>query len=581
MGASGDLAPLSHMVAAMMGHGRASLKGAVKDAAEALEDAGLAPLELEAKEGLALINGTEIMKASGVVSVLRASNASRAADAIAALSIEALKGSVRPFQDLLAQLKNNEGQRRTAANVRACLAHSEVLASHEDCDRVQDPYSLRCVPQIHGAVKTALAHVTDVLSAELNAVTDNPLVVPKTGEVFSAGLFHGQPLSMILDYLGLSLCTLANVSERRVEQLVNPDLSRLPAFLTPRPGLHSGLMIAQYAAAAIASENKVHAHPASVDTIPTSANQEDHVSMGITAARKARTILDNVEAGLGIELVCGAQAREFTKDLRADRGDEAPTPSSARWSSPSRATATWSPTCDAKAWTHPAPRRRGRGRCRTAAALSAPERRAQPAATASRRNPSVASSKQTKRTRSTDVVASRTVSTATPPGRRDSRRCRSRSWKATLRALFSSASRRASRARRQELRLAPASALPDGSDGVDDPAGGEVEAWRGLRLARLAAAVQSTGVDQLGAGGPVDRAVDAATAQEGRVGRVDDRVDRLLGDVAANDLEHRLIGQPRLVEQISQAREQGCRVLFTQPGPALPRPRSSRPRSSS
>ena len=263
------------------------------------------------------------MKASGVVSVLRASNASRAADAIAALSIEALKGSVRPFQDLLAQLKNNEGQRRTAANVRACLAHSEVLASHEDCDRVQDPYSLRCVPQIHGAVKTALAHVTDVLSAELNAVTDNPLVVPKTGEVFSAGLFHGQPLSMILDYLGLSLCTLANVSERRVEQLVNPDLSRLPAFLTPRPGLHSGLMIAQYAAAAIASENKVHAHPASVDTIPTSANQEDHVSMGITAARKARTILDNVEAGLGIELVCGAQAREFTKDLRAGRGAEA------------------------------------------------------------------------------------------------------------------------------------------------------------------------------------------------------------------------------------------------------------------
>ena len=323
VGASGDLAPLSHMVAAMMGHGRASVKGAVKDAAEALQDAGLAPLELEAKEGLALINGTEIMKASGVVSVLRASNASRAADAIAALSIEALKGSVRPFQDLLAQLKNNEGQRRTAANVRACLAHSEVLASHEDCDRVQDPYSLRCVPQIHGAVKTALAHVTDVLSAELNAVTDNPLVVPKTGEVFSAGLFHGQPLSMILDYLGLSLCTLANVSERRVEQLVNPDLSRLPAFLTPRPGLHSGLMIAQYAAAAIASENKIHAHPASVDTIPTSANQEDHVSMGITAARKARTILDNVEAGLGIELVCGAQAREFTKDLRAGRGAEA------------------------------------------------------------------------------------------------------------------------------------------------------------------------------------------------------------------------------------------------------------------
>ncbi|MEM1448426.1 MAG: histidine ammonia-lyase [Planctomycetota bacterium] len=323
VGASGDLAPLSHMTAAMMGHGEAWVGGTRMPAREALDAAGLAPLELEAKEGLALINGTEIMKSSAVVSVLRATNLSKAADAIAALSIEALKGSVRPFQDLLARLKNNEGQRRTAANVRACLAHSEVLASHEDCDRVQDPYSLRCVPQIHGAFKTALAHVGDVLRGELNAVTDNPLVVPETGEVFSAGLFHGQPLSVILDYLGLAACTLANVSERRVEQLVNPDLSGLPAFLSPRPGLHSGLMIAQYAAAALASENKVHAHPASVDTIPTSANQEDHVSMGVTAARKARTILDNVEAGLGIELVCGAQAREFTKGLRAGRGAEA------------------------------------------------------------------------------------------------------------------------------------------------------------------------------------------------------------------------------------------------------------------
>lgn len=329
VGASGDLAPLSHMAAAMMGFGDAWVlgadgsPGAPLTAREALDRAGLAPLELEAKEGLALINGTEIMKSSAVVSVLRATNLSKAADAIASLCIEALKGSVRPFQDLLAQLKNNEGQRRTAQNVRGCLAHSEVLSSHADCDRVQDPYSLRCVPQIHGAFKTALAHVTDVLTAELNAVTDNPLVVPKTGEVFSAGLFHGQPLSMILDYLGLSVCTLANVSERRIEQMVNPDLSGLPAFLSPKPGLHSGLMIAQYAAAAIASENKVYAHPASVDSIPTSANQEDHVSMGVTAARKARMILDNVEAGLGIELVCGAQAREFTKDLRAGRGAEA------------------------------------------------------------------------------------------------------------------------------------------------------------------------------------------------------------------------------------------------------------------
>ena len=323
VGASGDLAPLAHMAGAMMGFGEAYVGAERMDAKVALDRAGLEPLVLEAKEGLALINGTEIMKASAVVSVLRATNLSKSADVIASLAIEALKGSVRPFQDLLAELKNNEGQRRTAANVRACLRDSEVLESHVDCDRVQDPYSLRCVPQIHGAFKTALAHVREVLGTELNAVTDNPLVVPETNEVFSAGLFHGQPLSMILDYLGLAACTLANVSERRVEQLVNPDLSGLPAFLSPNPGLNSGLMIAQYASAAIASENKVYAHPASVDTIPTSANQEDHVSMGITAARKARSILDNVEAGLGIELVCGAQAREFSKDLAAGVGAQA------------------------------------------------------------------------------------------------------------------------------------------------------------------------------------------------------------------------------------------------------------------
>ncbi|MEL6427873.1 MAG: histidine ammonia-lyase [Planctomycetota bacterium] len=323
VGASGDLAPLSHMAAAMMGYGEAWLGGRVLPARDALDAAGLPPLELEAKEGLALINGTEIMKASAVVSVHRAQNASKAADAICALTLEALKGTDRPFQDILARLKNNEGQRRTAANVRACLAGSEILKSHAGCNRVQDPYSLRCVPQIHGAVKTALLHVTEVITGELNAVTDNPLVVPETGEVFSAGLFHGQPLSVVLDYLGLALCTFANVSERRIEQLVNPDLSRLPAFLSPKPGLHSGLMIAQYTAAALASENKVHAHPASADSVPTSANQEDLVSMGVTAARKARTILDNVEQVLGIEAVCAAQAREFEETAKAGRGAEA------------------------------------------------------------------------------------------------------------------------------------------------------------------------------------------------------------------------------------------------------------------
>jgi histidine ammonia-lyase len=203
------------------------------------------------------------------------------------------------------------------------LAGSEVLASHAGCDRVQDPYSLRCVPQIHGAFKAALAHAGEVLSAEMNSVTDNPVLFPDTGEVVSAGNFHGQPVSMVLDYLGLALCTIANVSERRIEQLVNPDLSRLPAFLTPEPGTSSGFMIAQVAAAALASENKVLAHPASVDTVPTSANQEDHVSMGITAAKKARAICANVERVLAIEYAAACQARDFHPELRAGRGVEA------------------------------------------------------------------------------------------------------------------------------------------------------------------------------------------------------------------------------------------------------------------
>lgn len=320
VGASGDLAPLAHMCAAYMGHGEAWLGGRRTSARAALRRAGVAPLRLAAKEGLALINGTEVMKATGAAVALRARNLSAAADAIAALSIEALFGSAAPFDARLAELKGSAGHARCAANVRACLAGSAVLASHADCDRVQDPYSLRCVPQIHGAFKSALAHVEEVLLGELNAVTDNPILFPDEGEVVSAGMFHGQPVSMVLDYLGLALCTLCNVSERRAEQLVNPDLSDLPAFLTPAPGLNSGLMLAQVTAAALASENKVHAHPASVDTIPTSANQEDHVSMGVTAARKARAIAENAERILGIELLCAGQAREFNLDLRAGKG---------------------------------------------------------------------------------------------------------------------------------------------------------------------------------------------------------------------------------------------------------------------
>lgn len=328
VGASGDLAPLAHLCAATMGVGHAALpdgKGGWKrmTAKAALRKCGVEPIRLAAKEGLALINGTEVMKGIGSLLLLRARNLSKAADAICSLSIEALFGSVRPFDERLAELKNNAGHARTSENVRALLAGSAVLASHVDCDRVQDPYCLRCVPQIHGAFKTALEHVEQVFAGEINSVTDNPILFPETEEVISAGQFHGQPISIPMDYLATALCTLANVSERRVEQLVNPDLSRLPAFLSPKPGLNSGMMIAQVAAASLASENKSLAHPASVDTVPTSANQEDHVSMGTTAARKARTILGNVENVLAIELLCAAQGREFHTELVAGDGARA------------------------------------------------------------------------------------------------------------------------------------------------------------------------------------------------------------------------------------------------------------------
>lgn len=323
VGASGDLAPLAHMAATLLGEGRVRLGGVELSAREALARIGEEPYELTAKEGLALINGTEVMKAIGVVVRERAANLSRAADAVTALTIEALFGSARPFDERVVALKEDPGQARTSANVRACLADSEVLRSHANCDRVQDPYSLRCVPQIHAAFKNALAHASEVLAREINAVTDNPVLFPEHGETISAGLFHGQPIAAVLDYLAIGLATLANVSERRIEQMVNPDLSRLPAFLSPQPGLHSGFMIAQVTAAALAGENKVLAHPASVDSIPTSANQEDHVSMGMTAARKAREVLENTERVLAIEWLAASQAREFHADLRAGAGARA------------------------------------------------------------------------------------------------------------------------------------------------------------------------------------------------------------------------------------------------------------------
>ena len=323
VGASGDLAPLAHMAAAYMGYGEVYLRGERMPASKGLKEIAAEPLRFEAKEGLALINGTEVMCAIGAGVLIRAIHVSKVADAIASLTIEALFGSSKPFDSRIAELKGQPGHMRAAANVRVCLADSRVQESHVNCNRVQDPYSLRCVPQVHGAFKEALDHVRGVFAPEMNSVTDNPILFPDTGEVISAGQFHGQPISMALDYLCLALCTLSNISERRTEQLVNPDLSHLPGFLTAKPGLNSGMMIAQVAAASLTSENKTLAHPASVDTIPTSANQEDHVSMGVTAARKARAVCTNVELVLSIEALCAAQARDFHPDLKAGTGAQA------------------------------------------------------------------------------------------------------------------------------------------------------------------------------------------------------------------------------------------------------------------
>lgn len=322
VGASGDLAPLAHMALVLLGMGEVWRDGACVAAGPELARKGFAPFRLSAKEGLALINGTQCMTAIGIETWLYARRLIKTADIAAALTLEALRGSVRPFDARVQEARGQPGQIRTAHNLRRLLAGSDIVRSHADCEKVQDPYSLRCVPQVHGAVRDALAFVEGVLTVEINAATDNPLVFDD-GSVITAGNFHGQPVSQALDFLGIALCTLANISERRTENMVNPDLSGLPDFLAPDPGIDSGFMIPQVVAASLASENKSLAHPASVDTIPTSANREDHVSMGVTAARHARDIALNTAKVIGIELICGAQGLSFDHDLEAGLGVEA------------------------------------------------------------------------------------------------------------------------------------------------------------------------------------------------------------------------------------------------------------------
>ncbi|MCC6552022.1 MAG: histidine ammonia-lyase [Polyangiaceae bacterium] len=324
VGASGDLAPLAHLALALIGEGEARVGGALLPGAEALARAGIAPVELAAKEGLALINGTQYMTALGALALRDAAALCAAADVAGAMSLEALMGSERPFDDRLMRVRPHPGQAATAANLRALLAASEIMKSHANCARVQDAYSLRCMPQVHGASRDALAWAAEVLTREANSVTDNPTVFLDDeggADLISGGNFHGQPVALALDLAAMAAAELASISERRVEQLVNPALSGgLTPFLAPHSGLHSGFMIAQVASAALVSENKVLCHPASVDSIPTSAGREDHVSMGSISARKLTQVIENVRASIAIELLAGAQGVDQRRPLRPSAG---------------------------------------------------------------------------------------------------------------------------------------------------------------------------------------------------------------------------------------------------------------------
>ncbi|HVI92775.1 MAG TPA: histidine ammonia-lyase [Anaeromyxobacter sp.] len=326
VGASGDLAPLAHLALLLIGEGEALVArgDAVPErmpAVEALRRAGLAPVALQPKEGLALVNGTQAMAAVGTLALMRAERLATVADLAGAMTLEGLLGSHRPFLPEIQAARGQPGQIAAAARLRELLAGSELNASHQgpDCHKVQDPYSLRCMPQVHGAARDGLAFCRGVLAREVNGATDNPLVFPDTGEIVSGGNFHGQPVALALDVLAIAASHLAAISERRVEQLVNPSLSGLPPFLAPRLGLDSGFMIAQVTSAALVSENKVLCHPASVDSIPSSAGREDHVSMGMTAALKARQVVENVRTCLAVELLVAAQALDLRAPLRPAR----------------------------------------------------------------------------------------------------------------------------------------------------------------------------------------------------------------------------------------------------------------------
>jgi len=323
LGASGDLMPLAHAALVLVGEGAAWVDGRRLPGAAALAAAGLAPRTLEEKEGLALLNGTHQMAGVGALLLADAGALLRLADITGSMSLEALMGTNTAADARLHALRAHPGQVAAAANVRRLTAGSEIIASHAECQRVQDAYSLRCLPQVHGAARAAQGFAREILTRELASVTDNPLVFPDDGEVLSGGNFHGQPLALAFDTLAIGLGYLAGIAERRIDRLVNPLVSELPAFLAANGGLQSGYMVAQYQAAALASEVKTLAHPASSDSIPTSGNQEDFVPMGAVAVRKCREVLARVRHVVAIEAVCAAQALDLRAPLRPGRGSAA------------------------------------------------------------------------------------------------------------------------------------------------------------------------------------------------------------------------------------------------------------------
>ncbi len=323
VGASGDLAPLAHMSLTLIGEGEAYYRGERLPSAVALERAGLKPIQLGAKEGLALVNGTQVMTGIAALGVVRAERLAAAADVIGAMSLEAYLGSDRVFDRRINDLRPHPGQERVAANLRILLEHSEIVSSHAECERVQDPYSFRCIPVVHGAVRDSTAYVRRVTEVEANSVTDNPLVFPDDGVFLSGGNFHGEPIALAIDFLKMAIGELASIAERRMYLLLNAEDRGLPLFLTTRLGLQSGLMIVQYTAAALVNDNKGLAWPSSVDSIPTSAGQEDHVSMGMTSANNLLRVLDNVEGALACELLGAMSATDFRRPLQSGRGTRA------------------------------------------------------------------------------------------------------------------------------------------------------------------------------------------------------------------------------------------------------------------